>query len=212
MVPVVENSLYEIGFNKIAGVDESGRGSLMGHVVVACVMLSRNHKLEGLDDSKKLSAKKREYLFELIYEQALDVQVAFGSAGMVDEFNIYRATKKCIKETLDNFKISPEVVVIDGTFTPFMGEEKLLYPHQMLPKADSLSENVAAASIIAKVSRDRWIIESAHPEYPQYGFVSSKGYGTKAHMEALFKYGPCPLHRMTFTIKGKRIGDITAEG
>ena len=208
MVPVVEDALHEIGFNKIAGVDESGRGSLMGPVVVACVMLSRNHKLEGLDDSKKLSAKKREHLFELIYEQALDVQIAFGSNGMIDEFNIYRATKKCIKETLDNFKISPEMVVIDGTFTPFIGEEKLLYPHQMLPKADSLSENVAAASIIAKVSRDRWIIESAYPEYPQYGFDKHKGYGTKKHVEALQKYGPCPLHRVSFSLNGKKISDM----
>ena len=208
MDPVVEKSLREGGLNKITGIDEVGRGSLAGPVVVASVMLPTNHKIDGINDSKKLSPKKREEISYLLFERAIDIQVSLAMNGVVDLLNIYNATKKCIKETLDNAKVRPDIVVIDGSFNHFKGEYELPFAYQTLPKGDALSENVAAASIIAKITRDKWMEINAHKAYPEYGFAQHKGYGTKQHMEALFKYGPCPLHRMTFSIKGKKIGDL----
>lgn len=209
MEPVVEDSLRSIGLFKIAGVDEAGRGPMAGPVVVACVMLAANHNLEGLNDSKKVSAKKREILYPLIFERAISVTVASASNVSIDAINIYQATKRCIAEVVNTSQGSPEIVVIDGEFTAFSGDCALRFPYQTLPKGDALSENVAAASIIAKVSRDYWMTEVAHVQYPMYGFDKHKGYGTKEHIEALKKYGPCPLHRRSFTLHGVKLEELT---
>ncbi len=206
MEPFIENSLREVGIYKIAGADEAGRGSLAGPVVIACVMLPTEHKIENINDSKKLPPKKREQTAILIYERALDIQVVYAMSGLIDEINIHSANKKCMYEAVNNLKIAPEMVVIDGVFNFSPGEIK--YPYQTLPKADSLSENVAAASIIAKTTRDKWMIEEAHRLFPEYGFDKHKGYGTKEHVEALKKYGPCPIHRVSFTINGIWMEDI----
>jgi ribonuclease HII len=205
--PIVERDLREIGFNKIIGVDEAGRGSLCGAVVVASVMLAANHKIRGLNDSKLLSAKKREELVPLIHEMSLDVQISMAMSGMVDRLNVFNATKLCIKESLINFKVKPDIVVIDGKFTPFEGDYSLPYLHLTIPKGDTLSDNVAAASIIAKTYRDSMMI-ALDTDYPEYGFAKHKGYGTKEHMDAIMKYGPCPVHRRTFSVRGKKIGDL----
>jgi ribonuclease HII len=207
MEAVVEQSLHNIGIYKIAGCDESGRGPLIQPLIVACVMLPTDHKIEGINDSKKLSAKKRESLAELIYERAIDIQVAIIMNGVVDRINIFNAVKQGMSQTITALKVKPEMVVVDG-LTPLEGLYSISFPYFFMPKADGLSENVAAASIIAKVCRDHWVLENAHARYPEYGFDKHKGYGTKAHVEALYKYGPCPLHRKTFTIGGVRIGDI----
>lgn len=208
MDPIVENSLRDVGVNKIVGVDEVGKGALAGPVCVAAVMLPPNHKIEGINDSKKVSPAKREKIARLIFERAIDVQVAMAMNGIIDRINIYNATKKCIQEVLVNLKVRSDMAVIDGIFNSFAGEYGLPCAYQTIPKGDTLSENVAAASIIAKTHRDHWMIEVAQGAYPEYEFAKHKGYGTKLHMDALLEYGPCPIHRMTFSIKGKRIGDL----
>jgi len=207
MDSVVEKDLRSVNINKIAGIDEAGRGCGAGPVVAAGVMLSPNHKIEGLNDSKKLSAKKRDYLAELIYERAIDIQIAEAHHKEIDEINILNATKKCIKSITKRFKCNPDIFVIDGVFS-FKDEYSLDKPYMTLPKGDTLSENVAAASIIAKVYRDNYMKVAAHRVYPEYSFDKHKGYLTKAHIKALYEHGPCPIHRMTFTVKGIYIKDI----
>lgn len=207
MDPVVEKDLHEIGLHKIMGVDEAGRGPGAGPVVAAGVMLPANHKIEGLNDSKKLSPKKREVLADKIYEQALELHIAEVSSCEIDKINILNATKKCIHTVVNSFKITPNIVVIDGIFT-FKDEYRLPYPYQTIPKGDSLSDNIAAASIIAKTYRDSWMRVGAHSAHPEYGFDKHVGYLTKQHIEALYKHGPCPLHRMSFSVKGVYIKDM----
>ena len=187
-----ENELYDEGFENICGVDEAGRGPLAGPVVVAACILPPFLKIEGINDSKQLTEKKREALYKIIVKNALAYSVVFVSEKEVDELNIYQATKKGMLKAISDLKITPDYVLIDAM--P-LGELEL--KHQSLIHGDALSASVAAASILAKVSRDHYM-EKMDFKYPNYGFKKHKGYGTKEHLAALEKYGPCKIHRKTF--------------
>ena len=187
-----ENELYDKGINYIAGVDEVGRGPLIGPVVTACVILPRDFKCDGLTDSKKLSEKKREEYFDYIMENALSVSVGMMSEKVIDEVNIYEATKLAMYEAINNSKIKPEHVLIDA-----MKLENLEMPSTSIIKGDAKSISIAAASVIAKVTRDRMMVE-LDLKYPMYGFKKHKGYPTKQHVEAIEKYGILDNHRKTF--------------
>ena len=187
-----ENELYEKGINLIVGVDEVGRGPLYGPVVTAAVILPKNYFLEGLTDSKKLTPKKRDMFYDIIMKDALSVSVGIKSAKRIDEINIYQATKEAMYEAIDNLSIKPEHVLIDA-----MKLEKLDIPSTSIIKGDAKSESIAAASIIAKVTRDRMLDEEAI-KYPGYGFEKHKGYPTKSHIEAVKKYGVLDGYRLTF--------------
>ena len=205
-----ESDLYDVGFPKIAGIDEVGRGSLFAEVVVACVILHKEHGIVGLKDSKKLSRKKREELYDKIMNRAIAVSVAQASNKEIDDTNIYAAVKKCIYSSINNISVKPDFIVVDGMFKL----DKLLIPYLSIPGADGAEiydcsgkrrvlighhyENVAAASIIAKVYRDRLVTEYAKL-YPEYGLERHMGYGTKEHLAALKKYGPTDRHRLTFS-------------
>lgn len=205
-----ETDLRTAGFSKIAGCDEVGRGPGAGEVVVCCCMLPINHGIVGLRDSKKLSAKRREELGLLIQERALSLSIVAASNKEIDAINIYRATKKCIVASVRNMKIRPEFVVMDGNFefseldTPYLsvpgGDGAQIYEVDELGKKKQTGhhyENVAAASIVAKVYRDQMMVEY-DALYPEYGFAKHKGYLTQYHLEMLRKYGPSPIHRLTF--------------
>lgn len=187
-----ENELYNKGINFIAGVDEVGRGPLIGPVVTACVILPRDFNCKGLTDSKKLSEKKREEYFDYIMENALSVSVGMMSEKVIDEVNIYEATKLAMYQAIDNSKIKPEHVLIDA-----MKLENLEMPSTSIIKGDAKSISIAAASVIAKVTRDRMMLE-LDEKYPMYGFKKHKGYPTKQHIEAIEKYGILDNHRKTF--------------
>lgn len=187
-----ENELYDKGINYIAGVDEVGRGPLIGPVVTACVILPRDFKCDGLTDSKKLTEKKREEYFDYIMEHALSVSVGMMSEKVIDEVNIYEATKLAMYEAINNSKIKPEHVLVDA-----MKLENLDMPSTSIIKGDAKSISIAAASVIAKVTRDRMMLE-LDSEYPMYGFKKHKGYPTKQHIEAIEKYGILDNHRKTF--------------
>jgi len=198
-----EMSRYEIvarssGFVNIAGIDEAGRGPLAGPVVAACVMLLEDLIIEGLNDSKKLTAQMRDKLFDIIVEKALAYGIGMVDHDEIDRINILNATKKAMMIAVSNLPVKPDYLIIDAVELPL--------PIRQLSvcKADSLSVSVAAASVIAKVTRDRWM-ERIHKEYPQYGFDQHKGYGTKLHIEAIKEYGLCPIHRRSFT--GKLVDD-----
>lgn len=207
MEPIVENSLRTININKIAGIDEVGRGALSGSVVVACVMLPPNHKIKGLNDSKKISPAKREKLSKLIHERALSVVITELHPPEIDKINILNATKACMVESIKLTKCNPDIFVIDGSMS-FLPPYEIFKSYVCLPRGDTISENVAAASICAKVYRDNYMKITAHSLYPQYRFDKHVGYGTKQHIEALNKYGPCSLHRMSFSVRGVYIKDI----
>jgi len=187
-----EKELYKKGIKYIAGVDEVGRGPLVGPVVTACVILPEDFKLEGLTDSKKLSEKKRDLFYDYIMEHAISVSVGQMSEKVIDEVNIYEATKLAMYEAIDKAKIAPEHVLIDA-----MKLEKLKMPSTSIIKGDAKSISIAAASVIAKVTRDRMMVE-LDQKYPMYGFAKHKGYPTKAHVEAIEKYGIIEEHRKTF--------------
>lgn len=187
-----ENELYDKGINYIGGVDEVGRGPLIGPVVTACVILPRDFKCDGLTDSKKLTEKKREEYFDYIMEHALSVSVGMMSEKVIDEVNIYEATKLAMYEAINNSKIKPEHVLIDA-----MKLENLDMPSTSIIKGDAKSISIAAASVIAKVTRDRMMVE-LDLKYPMYGFKKHKGYPTKQHVEAIEKYGILDNHRKTF--------------
>lgn len=203
----IENDLKDIGLNMVVGVDEAGRGPLAGPVVVAAVVLPPNHRIEGINDSKKVSDKKREALAELIYERALDISVSMAEPGVIDSINILNATRMCIKECLDNLKVRPELAIIDGKFKSFEGDYHLSLPYQVIEQGDCKSESVASGSIIAKTTRDHMMIE-LDDKYPEYGFAGHKGYGTKKHMDAIMEHGPCPIHRRSFSVRGRKIGEL----
>lgn len=190
-----ENSLIKEGYKYIAGVDEAGRGPLAGRVYAAAVILPEGIIIDGINDSKKLSEKKREELFEVIKEKALAYSVAYADEKRIDEINILNATFEAMNKAVDGLSVKPDFVLIDGN--RIKGMET---PHKTIVKGDSKSISVAAASVLAKVSRDRYIAEEAK-KYPEYGFEKHKGYGTKAHTEAILKYGACPIHRKTFLTK-----------
>lgn len=180
------------GFSAICGVDEAGRGPLAGPVCAAAVILPENTVIEGVNDSKKLSEKKREALFDVICETARSYSIAYASVEEIEELNILNATMLAMKRAVEGLDVKADYALIDGNRTPDLDIEC-----EFIIKGDAKSMSVACASILAKVSRDRLLYEYAK-EYPQYGFDKHKGYGTKAHTEALREYGPCPYHRMSF--------------
>ena len=178
-----------------AGVDEAGRGPLAGPVVAAAVILNPRKPIVGLADSKTLTAKRREALYDIITEQALAYGIAFASEQEIDEINILQATFLAMERAMAQLAPPPELALIDGNRSKDFG-----LPVRTIVKGDSLSASIAAASILAKVTRDR-LMEQYDEQYPQYGFAVHKGYGTKRHYAALREYGPCPIHRQTFLKK-----------
>lgn len=188
----IEDSLFDQGIGVICGVDEAGRGPLAGPVYVAAVILPRDLEIPGLTDSKKLSDKKRRELFPIIQEQAVAFGIGVASEKEIDEINILQATFLAMKRALEKLSVRPDLALIDGNRKTDFG-----VPAKTVVKGDSLSASIAAASILAKVSRDDYMMELAQ-KYPQYGFDIHKGYGTKAHYQALREFGPSEVHRMTF--------------
>jgi len=178
-----ERELYDKGIELIAGVDEVGRGPLYGPVVTAAVILPKNYCLEGLTDSKKLTPSKRDKFYDIIMHDAVSVSIGIKSSKVIDEVNIYEATKLAMYEAIDNLTVTPEHVLIDA-----MKLESLSIPSTSIIKGDAKSLSIAAASVIAKVTRDR-MMEDAGKIHPEYGFERHKGYPTKDHIEALKKYG-----------------------
>lgn len=190
-----ENRCWEAGYETVCGVDEAGRGPLAGPVCAAAVILPRGLDIPGLNDSKKLTAKRREALYDIITEQALAYGIAFASEQEIDEINILQATFLAMERAMAQLAPPPELALIDGNRSKDFG-----LPVRTIVKGDSLSASIAAASILAKVTRDR-LMEQYDEQYPQYGFAVHKGYGTKRHYAALREYGPCPIHRQTFLKK-----------
>ena len=184
----------------LAGIDEAGRGPLAGPVVAACCMMNLDEMVKGINDSKKVSEKRREALFEIIKEKS-SYAVSIINNETIDEINILNATKRAMEECIRSMPTRPEMILVDAV------ELKSEIPLKAIIKGDATSYNIAAASILAKVTRDR-IMREMDLLYPEYGFAKNKGYGTKEHIDALIKYGPCPIHRFTF-IKNF-IGDIYA--
>ena len=190
-----ENEAKEAGYKIICGVDEAGRGPLAGPVFSASVILDDGVIIDGVNDSKKLSAKKREQLYDEIIAKAKDYSIAFASEEEIDDVNILNATFLSMKRAVDGLKIKPDFVLIDGNRLP-----KLSIDSKAVIKGDSLSMSIACASILAKVTRDRLMIKLSQ-KYPEYQFDKHKGYGTKLHIEMLKKYGPCKIHRKSFLKK-----------
>jgi len=186
-----ENELYDKGIEYIGGVDEVGRGPLIGSVVAACVVLPKGFVLEGLTDSKKLSEKKRDMFYDIIMSNAIAVGIGIVNEKRIDEINIYEATKVAMKEAICNTNIKLEHVLIDAM--PL----DIDVPTTSIIKGDSKSISIAAASVIAKVTRDRMMYE-LDKKYPMYELASNKGYGTKKHIEAIKKYGITKYHRLSF--------------
>ena len=188
-----EEKLYNTGLNYICGIDEAGRGPLAGPVVVGAAILPKNSFIEGVNDSKKVSEKKREILYEKITEEAIAWSVGIIDQKMIDEVNILNATKLGVTESLTKLKKKPELILVDA----LQNMDTLGINYKSIIKGDAKCYCIAAASIIAKVTRDR-IMRQWDEVFPEYGFAKHKGYGTKAHIEAIKQYGICPLHRKTF--------------
>lgn len=180
-------------FNCICGVDEAGRGPLAGDVYAAAVIFDKDTVIEGIDDSKKLSEKKREALFDEIASKALSYCVAIATIDEIEEMNILNAALLAMRRAIDGLSVVPDCALIDGNKMP----NNLPCKAAPIVKGDSKSQSIAAASILAKVSRDRYMKEISK-KYPEYGFEKHKGYGTKLHYEKLFEYGICPIHRKSF--------------
>lgn len=191
----IENSLYSNGYSAICGVDEAGRGPLAGPVCAAAVILPRGLEIPGLNDSKKLTDKKRRELFPIIKEKAIAYGIGYTSHQEIDEINILQATYLAMQRAIDQLEGKADFALIDGNRAGEFG-----LPLRTVVKGDSLSASIAAASVLAKVSRDDIMLELAK-EYPEYGFEVHKGYGTRQHYEALRTYGHCAIHRMTFLKK-----------
>lgn len=191
----IEEGLRQNGYSAIAGVDEAGRGPLAGPVYAAAVILPEGCIIKGINDSKKLSEKRREELYNEITEKAVSYCVYAIDEKRIDEINILNATYEAMNGAVNGLKAKPDYVIIDGNRIAGM-----TLPHETVVKGDAKSISIAAASILAKVSRDRFITEMSK-KYPEYGFEKHKGYGTKAHTEAILKYGPCDIHRKTFLKK-----------
>lgn len=187
-----EEELIEQGYSYIAGIDEVGRGPLAGPVVSAVVILPKNHGLLGLDDSKKLSAKKREELYDQILEVAVDYAVGIVDVQTIDEINILEATYVAMEQAINKLEQKPDHILVDAVTIP-----RIDIPQTPIIGGDGKSNTIAAASIVAKVTRDRMMVNFADI-YPEYYFQSNKGYGSSDHVEALKLYGPCPLHRQSF--------------
>lgn len=187
-----EEELYDEGFTNICGVDEAGRGPLAGPVVVASCILPPFLRIPGINDSKKLSAKKREELYKIIVKEALAYKIVYIYEDEIDKLNIYNATKKGMLEAIEEIKIKPDYVLIDA-----MPLSELKTNNKSIVHGDALSASIAAASILAKVTRDHYM-EKMDIKYPNYGFSKHKGYPTKDHIAALMKYGPSKIHRKTY--------------
>lgn len=190
-----EHNAYLRGFTAVCGIDEAGRGPLAGPVCAAAVLLPEGLVIDGLNDSKKLSEKKRELLFPVIQENALAFGIGFADEKEIDEINILQATFLAMRRAFDAMQRRCDHVLVDGNRMPPMP-----VPGETVVKGDAKSPSIAAASILAKVSRDRVMLEYAK-QYPEYQFEKHKGYGTKAHVEALHAFGPSPIHRRTFLKK-----------
>lgn len=191
----IERECQAEGYQVICGVDEAGRGPLAGPVCAAAVILPQGLEIPGLNDSKKLSDKRRRELFDVIQEKALAYGIAFADEKEIDEVNILQATFNAMQRAMDQLRVRPDLALIDGN-----RERDFGLPVKTVVKGDSQSANIAAASILAKVTRDR-LMEELDGQYPQYGFAVHKGYGTRRHYAALEEYGPCPIHRMSFLKK-----------
>ena len=191
-----EKEYYEKGYKYIAGVDEAGRGPLAGPVFAAAVIFDKDTVINEINDSKKLSEKKREELFDVIREKALCYAIVSADEKEIDRINILAATLKCFNRAVSDLSITPDIALIDGNR---VGEMPVAA--RTIVKGDANSMSIAAASILAKVARDRYITEMSHL-YPEYNFQKHKGYGTKEHLELIAKHGPSPIHRLTF--KGVR--------
>lgn len=190
-----ENEARLKGFTSICGVDEAGRGPLAGPLCAAAVILPENKIIEGVNDSKKLSEKKREMLFDKIINECVSYSIAFATVDEIEEMNILNATMLAMKRAVETLSIKADYAMIDGNKLP-----PLDIPCRYIVKGDANSQSIAAASILAKVSRDRLCYEYAN-KYTQYGFEKHKGYGTKLHIDAIKEYGPCEIHRMSFLRK-----------
>ena len=187
-----ENKARENGYQIICGIDEAGRGPLAGPVYAAAVILPEGRMIDGVNDSKKLSEKKREMLFDKITDEASAYSIASASEKEIDELNILEATYLAMKRAVEGLSIQPDWAMIDGNRMP-----PLTVKGETIVKGDAKSASIAAASILAKVARDRYMLKMAE-KYPEYHFEKHKGYGTKLHYEMLDNYGPCPIHRQTF--------------
>lgn len=192
---VYEEEYKNKGFEFVGGTDEAGRGPFVGPVCAACVVLKEDFYIPGLNDSKKISEKYREELFDIICGQSVSYGIAMVDNLTIDEINILNATKKAMADAIELMEVRPDFLLTD-----FVQLNNVDIPQLPLVKGDSKSASIAAASVLAKVTRDRYMRE-ADKLYPQYGFLKNKGYGTKQHIEALLEYGPCPLHRKTFIKK-----------
>lgn len=188
----IENDIRKLGYDVICGVDEAGRGPLCGPVVAAACVLDPSIEIEGLNDSKKISENKREKLYDIIKETAVAYSIAEASVEEINEMNILEATLLAMRRAINSLDIKADFALIDGNISRDFPLDVKAVVH-----GDAISCSIAAASILAKVTRDRKCIE-LDKLYPQYGIAKHKGYGTKAHMEALYKYGPSPIHRQKF--------------
>lgn len=191
----IENEIYDSGVRLLCGVDEAGRGPLAGPVCAAAVILPRGLEIENLNDSKKLSEKRREELYDVICKEAVSYGIAFAEVEEIEAFNILEATFLAMNRAIAKLSPMPELALIDGNRA-----EGISVPAHAVIKGDGKCADIAAASILAKVTRDRYMLGMAE-KYPEYHFEKHKGYGTKAHYEALREYGPSPIHRMSFLRK-----------
>ena len=197
-----EREQWNKGYAVLCGVDEAGAGPLAGPVYAAAVILPRERNFQGLNDSKKLTEKKREALYEQIIAQAESWSVAFAAAEEIDEMNILNARMLAMQRAIDGLPVKPDLCLIDGN-RDHGSRVSIVLPHITLVGGDGKSASIAAASILAKVSRDRYVSRELDALYPQYGFARHKGYGTKAHYAARDQYGPCPAHRRSFLKNGE---------
>lgn len=194
---IYEQQAHEQGFALVCGVDEAGAGPLMGPLYAAAVILPEQFDLPGLNDSKKLTEKKREALFPLIQQRAVAWAVASVSAREIDETDILSARMRAMQLAIDGLSVRPELALIDGN-RDHGRTAAIVTPHRCIVDGDALSASIAAASILAKVSRDRYVCDVLDKQYPEYQFARHKGYGTKLHYEMLDQYGVCPEHRISF--------------
>lgn len=191
----LENEIYDSGVERICGVDEAGRGPLAGPVCAAAVILPRGLEIEGLNDSKKLSEKKRDKLFDAIRSEAVSYGIAFASVEEIEQVNILNAAMLAMNRAIEKLSVKPTLALIDGN-----RDSAINMSSRCVVKGDAKCADIAAASILAKVTRDRYMLEMA-VKYPEYHFEKHKGYGTKLHYEALREYGPCEIHRLSFLRK-----------
>lgn len=190
----MEKELYQKGFQHICGIDEAGRGPLAGPVVVAGVIMPKDSMIEGVNDSKKVTEKRREKLYDQILEEAISYSVSIIGQDIIDKINILNATKQGVTKVVEELESKPDLILVDA----LTGIDTKGIPYDAIVKGDAKCYNIAAASIVAKVTRDR-IMRQWDEIYPQYGFSGHKGYGTAKHIEAIKEYGLCPIHRRSFT-------------